>query len=100
MVNRDTYKFAMKCSAAEVDGEWIDVYKEPVTDTGKRSKRGRITLARSMHKETPETVQLQDLSDYYFNYADLMRTVYENGPIEEAYEDFKTIRYRANVSIV
>lgn len=99
MVNRDTYKFAMKCSAAEVDGEWIDVYKQPVTDNGKKSKRGRITLAKSMHKEVPETVQLHDLSDYYFNYTDLMHTVYENGPIVDAYEDFDTIRQRANYSI-
>ena len=43
-VNRDLLKFAMKCSAAEVDGKWIDVYKDPVTDPGKRSKRGLINL--------------------------------------------------------
>jgi len=46
-VNRDTLKFAMKCSAVEVDGEWIHVYKDPVTDSGKRSKRGRVTLWES-----------------------------------------------------
>lgn len=44
MVNRDTLKFAMKCCAALIDGEWIDVYKDPITDPGKRSKRGRIML--------------------------------------------------------
>lgn len=42
MVNRDTQKFAMKCSAAYVDGKWVDVFKDPVTDKGKRSKRGRF----------------------------------------------------------
>jgi nicotinamide phosphoribosyltransferase len=41
-VNRDTLKFAMKCSAARVNGEWRDVYKDPVTDTGKKSKRGML----------------------------------------------------------
>lgn len=40
MVNRDTQKFAMKCSAAQVNGEWVDVFKEPVTDPGKSSKKG------------------------------------------------------------
>lgn len=40
-VNRDTLKFAMKVSAAEVDGEWRDVYKDPITDPGKVSKKGR-----------------------------------------------------------
>ncbi len=43
-VNRDTLGFAFKTSAIEIDGEWRDVYKDPITDTGKRSKRGRIDL--------------------------------------------------------
>jgi nicotinamide phosphoribosyltransferase len=44
MNNRDTLKFAYKCSAICIDGEWKDVYKDPVTDAGKRSKRGRLEL--------------------------------------------------------
>jgi nicotinamide phosphoribosyltransferase len=43
-VNRDTLKFAMKCSAAKVNGEWRDVYKDPVTDKGKKSKRGILAV--------------------------------------------------------
>lgn len=43
-VDRDTQKFAMKCSAAEVNGMWIDVQKDPVTDSGKKSKAGRVKL--------------------------------------------------------
>ena len=45
-LNRDTQKFAMKCSAARIGGRWIDVYKDPVTDPGKASKKGRLDLAR------------------------------------------------------
>lgn len=41
-VNRDTCKFAMKCSAIKVNGEWRDVYKDPITDSGKKSIRGRV----------------------------------------------------------
>ena len=44
IVDRDTQRFAMKCSAAEVNGQWIDVVKDPVTDSGKKSKAGRVTL--------------------------------------------------------
>jgi nicotinamide phosphoribosyltransferase len=44
IVDRDTQRFAMKCSAAEVNGKWIDVVKDPVTDAGKKSKAGRVTL--------------------------------------------------------
>jgi len=43
-VDRDTQKFAMKCSSAEVNGRWIDVQKDPATDSGKKSKAGRVTL--------------------------------------------------------
>ena len=41
-VNRDTCKFAIKCSAICVNGEWRDVYKDPITDPGKKSLRGRV----------------------------------------------------------
>lgn len=40
--DRDSQKFAMKCSAARIHGEWVDVYKDPVTDPGKASVRGRV----------------------------------------------------------
>ena len=43
-LNRDTQKFAIKCSAAKVDGKWVDVIKDPITDKGKKSKAGRLAL--------------------------------------------------------
>ena len=43
-LDRDTQKFAMKCSAAQINGKWIDVQKDPITDSGKKSKAGRVTL--------------------------------------------------------
>ena len=46
MVNRDDQKFAMKCSAAFVNGEWVDVFKDPITDKGKQSKKGLVQLFR------------------------------------------------------
>lgn len=39
-LDRDTCKFAIKCSAAEINDQWMDVYKDPITDPGKKSKRG------------------------------------------------------------
>ena len=44
IVDRDTQRFAMKCSSVQVDGKWIDVVKDPVTDSGKKSKGGRVNL--------------------------------------------------------
>ncbi|MFO1389506.1 nicotinate phosphoribosyltransferase [Cellvibrio sp.] len=45
-VNRDTQRFAMKASAICIKGEWRDVYKDPITDQGKRSKKGRLALTK------------------------------------------------------
>lgn len=45
-LNRDTQKFAFKCSGVTVDGKERDVYKEPITDPGKNSKAGRLKLLR------------------------------------------------------
>lgn len=47
-VNRDDQKFAMKCSAALVNSEWVDVCKDPITDSGKKSKVGRLDLVKTM----------------------------------------------------
>ena len=44
IVDRDTQKFAMKCSSACIDGKWVNVQKDPITDSGKKSKAGRVTL--------------------------------------------------------
>lgn len=101
LVNRDTYKFAMKCSAAEVDGKWIDVFKDPITDHGKVSKKGRLTLAKSKRDGDFVTLRVEEMQSHtesllYPSYEDVMVTMYDNGPIEEAYEDFQTIRERSN----
>ena len=45
-LNRDTQRFAFKCSAAIINGQHRDVYKQPVTDNGKKSKAGRLKLVR------------------------------------------------------
>lgn len=43
-VDRDTSKYAFKCSSVVVNGQSREVMKEPVTDPGKRSKAGRLAL--------------------------------------------------------
>lgn len=43
-VQRDDLGWAMKCSAIRVNGEWRDVFKDPITARGKASKKGRVTL--------------------------------------------------------
>ncbi len=43
-LNRDTQKFAFKCSSVTIGDTERDVFKQPVTDTGKSSKAGRLKL--------------------------------------------------------
>ena len=43
-VNRDTQRFAYKASAGLIDGHFQPIYKDPVTDPGKRSKDGVLDL--------------------------------------------------------
>jgi nicotinamide phosphoribosyltransferase len=50
IVDRDTQKFAMKASSACINGVWVDVQKNPVTDSGKKSKAGRVTLWTEGHE--------------------------------------------------
>lgn len=88
-VNRDTQKFAMKCSAMYINGEWRDVYKDPVTDTGKRSKKGRLVLIRENGKW--ETVH----ANTGYDWADTLHTVFLNGKITNEYS-FDEIREASN----
>ncbi len=46
-LDRDTNRFAFKCSSVRGDGFERDVYKSPITDVVKQSKRGRLALVRN-----------------------------------------------------
>jgi nicotinamide phosphoribosyltransferase len=74
-VNRDTLRFALKCSAIDINGQWHDVYKQPVTDPGKDSRAGRFVLL----KEGSEFVTIAQNSGGQVNGADQLETVLENG---------------------
>ena len=75
--NRDTLRFAMKASAICVDSEWRDVYKDPVTDSGKRSKKGRLALTSDF-----ETVRVEELGER----ENLLEVVFRNGRLLKDYE--------------
>ncbi len=89
-LDRDTMKFAMKASAAKIQGLWQDVYKDPVTDKGKRSKRGRLAVVKV--NDQYRTIREQDLNGR----KNLLETVFLNGVIKRNH-DFKTIRTNAKV---
>lgn len=45
-MDRDTCKWAFKASEMIIDGEHVGISKNPITDSGKRSKTGRFSLFR------------------------------------------------------
>ncbi len=87
-MDRDTCKWAMKCSAAKINGEWVDVFKDPITDPGKTSKKGRLSLVA---KNGIHTVTDYDLLDE----DNLLELIYENGDLLID-EKLSEIRVRAN----
>lgn len=84
-VNRDTLGFAMKCSAISVNGEWRDVYKDPVTQPGKASKRGRLTLLNTPDRGYMTVTEEQRLALGYPSKHSALRLVYENGKMLRYY---------------
>jgi nicotinamide phosphoribosyltransferase len=88
LVNRDTFNFAFKCSAAKIDGMWRDVYKQPKTMSAKNSKPGRHKLIRN--NRTFVTVSYVD----FYTEDDELKTVFENGKLI-INEYFNQIRHRA-----
>lgn len=94
-VNRDTQKFAMKASACEVDGVWRDVFKDPVTDPGKRSKRGKVTLWTSGGEFETAVSQPTRWTDRGITWTEALDTVWRNGELLVD-QTFDEIRARAN----
>ncbi len=89
-VNRDTQSFAMKCSHITVGDKHVNVFKDPITDSGKKSKRGRLDLVK-INGEFATVPQSEARTRSW------LETVYENGEIL-CNETFENIRRRANNS--
>lgn len=102
-LNRDTQKFALKCSAARVDGRWIDVYKDPITDKGKQSKRGRMTLLQHREYGTFRTVPIPPTAasiaevERPLGYDDALFTVWQDGRFVND-QSFAQVRARADAA--
>lgn len=74
--DRDTQRFAIKCSAMYRGGKWHDVYKQPKTDSTKGSKRGRLAVVKNLADIT--TIRQEDLKDTDSN---LLQVVFEDGQL-------------------
>lgn len=91
MVNRDDAKWAMKCSAVNNAGVWYDVFKDPITDPGKVSKKGYLETLYINNEY--KTVNILETGIFPVEY-ECMQFVYYNGPCEGKYETLDVMRER------
>lgn len=93
-VDRDTMKFAQKTSAVLVNGEWREVFKDPITDSGKRSKKGRITTVER-NGEFRAVTREEVPSLVGDGWAEVLQTVFENGKLVKEWT-FDEVRAEAS----
>jgi nicotinamide phosphoribosyltransferase len=81
-VTRDTQRNAFKCSAQLRDGEWHDIFKNPL-DSSKKSKTGRFKLINE--NNSFKTVSIDSDGEDY------LQTVFKDGEllIEDSFGDIK-----------
>lgn len=86
-VDRDTIRFAMKASSITINGEEHDVYKDPITDHKKVSKRGRLALIHD--GESFITVK----EDEAKGKENLLKPVYKDFKLvrEQSFDDIRKI---------
>lgn len=87
-VNRDTLNFAMKASAIRIAGEWSDVYKQPITDLGKTSKRGRLAVVKNA--QGWQTIREDQLG----NQTNQLQPIFRNGVLLQEVS-FEQVRQQA-----
>ena len=93
-VNRDTMSWAMKASAISIDGNWTDIYKDPITSHSKRSKKGRLALVKDSSGQL-QTVKADNLDTGLGTESDnLLRDVFVDGKLIVE-DSLTTIRERA-----
>lgn len=87
-LNRDTQKVAMKCSYAKINGKDVLVFKQPKTDLGKSSKKGKQALLAGCNGEFHTMSYVGE--DYPF---DELEQVFLNGNIvrTQTLDDVRTL---------
>ncbi|KAK3600703.1 hypothetical protein CHS0354_011383 [Potamilus streckersoni] len=92
-LDRDTQKCAFKCSYALINGKEVNVFKQPITDPGKKSKKGRLNLELQDGEYVTMTEGTGDPK------KDLLITVFENGKLLRDYT-FDEVRSNAEIDLV
>jgi nicotinamide phosphoribosyltransferase len=94
-LTRDTFGFAMKATYQVVDGEGIELFKDPVTDSGtKKSARGLLIVTKD-----DLGYNLIDRVDGATEEIGCLRTVFKDGVLTVD-DDLATIRTRVEQNLI
>lgn len=91
-LDRDTLRCAYKCCMAEINGQQVDVFKQPVTDLTKQSKRGNLTLVRQISDGKVKTTKKELIGE---DEIEMLQVVFENGQLVVEY-DMESVRESSN----
>lgn len=84
-VNRDTMRFAYKCSNVTIGGDDFDVSKNPVTDPGKASKKGRLALVPHVEHDVDTHITIQYTDKSTIVKKDMLVPVFRDGELLKDY---------------
>lgn len=87
-INRDTQRFAFKCSAQIQNGAWVPISKDPL-ETSKKSKPGKLKLVRQSDWSYSTVKEGKSIL------PDILIPVFRNGEIIQECS-FLEIRKRSN----
>lgn len=89
-VNRDTQRMAMKTSAILMPDGWREVFKAPVTDPGKASKKGLLSTFRSRLTGEFATIRIDNGAPDE-EWVDQMEVVWLNGNLvlDQSFADIR-----------
>uniref|UniRef100_A0A0B6ZJ93 Nicotinamide phosphoribosyltransferase n=1 Tax=Arion vulgaris TaxID=1028688 RepID=A0A0B6ZJ93_9EUPU len=92
-LDRDTQKCAYKCSYAVINRKEINVFKNPITDSEKKSKKGHLTLELQDGNFITRQEGTGDAS------KDVLQVVFENGKLIKDFT-FSEVRENAEIDLL
>lgn len=91
---RDTYNFAMKAAAQKQHGQWLDLFKNPISDQGKRSLKGYVQTFKHQLNNDFKVFRLAEFEDaLQQGYQNQMVEVFRNGKVRFS-QNFKQVKER------
>lgn len=88
--DRDEQKYAIKATHIIVNGESVNIEKDPITDSGKKSKKGYLKLVRKQMSDVPgeeykNFVTLQSGDPGFDEAVDVLIPIFRNGELLKEY---------------